>query len=110
MGKKKGLPQKLQVWVDARKRHRLSHAHIQMARELGLNPKKLGKLANHEQEKWKAPLPLFIEQLYSKRFGKSRPEPVLTIEEVAREAQRRKRERKERKRAGRDSDSAESRG
>jgi hypothetical protein len=38
------LPTKLQDWVEARKRHRLSHAHVQMARELGLNPRKLGKL------------------------------------------------------------------
>jgi hypothetical protein len=38
------LPERLQVWIDARTRHHLSHAHVQVARELGLNPKKLGKL------------------------------------------------------------------
>ena len=27
---------KLQQWMDARKRHHPSHAHVQMARELGL--------------------------------------------------------------------------
>jgi len=27
--------QKLQAWIDARKRHHLSHAQVQMARELG---------------------------------------------------------------------------
>lgn len=41
-----------------------------MARELGLNPKKLGQLDNHGQEPWKAPLAEFIERLYLKRFGK----------------------------------------
>jgi hypothetical protein len=40
----------LQPWIDARRKFRLSHAHVQMARELGLNPKKLGKLNNHPQE------------------------------------------------------------
>jgi len=35
-----------QAWIDARKRHHLSHAHAQMARELGMNPKKLGKIDN----------------------------------------------------------------
>lgn len=45
--------------------------------------KNLGKLDNHRQEPWKAPLPVFIEELYRKRFGKSRPEQVLTIEERA---------------------------
>ena len=48
MAKKKNLSPKYQVWIDARKRFHLSHAHIQMAREIGLNPKKLGKLANHK--------------------------------------------------------------
>jgi hypothetical protein len=31
----------------------LSHEHVQMARELGMNPKKLEKLDNHHQEPWK---------------------------------------------------------
>ena len=35
-----------------------------MARELGMNPKKFGSIANHKHEKWKAPLPEFIEGLY----------------------------------------------
>jgi hypothetical protein len=56
-------PERLQVWIDARTRHHLSHAHVQMVRELGLNPKKLGKLDNHRQGPWKAPLPEFIERL-----------------------------------------------
>jgi hypothetical protein len=56
--------------------------HIQMARELGLNPKEFGKLANHRQEPWKRPLPEFIAHLYVKRFGKV-PNVVRTIEEVA---------------------------
>ena len=47
---KKHVPNHLQGWMDARKKFHLSHAQIQMARELGLNPKKLGKLANHKQE------------------------------------------------------------
>jgi len=80
--KKKTLPPKFQVWVDARQRFRLSHDHVQMARELGLNPKKLGSLANHDQESWKSPLPIFIEDLYSRRFGRERPEIVMTIEQM----------------------------
>ncbi len=82
--------QKLQVWIDARKRHHLSHAHIQMARELGLNPAKLGKIDNHRQEPWKAPLPQFIEGLSLKRFGKTAPEEVISIEEGFRRMQLKK--------------------
>lgn len=79
---KKPLPAKFQVWVDARKRFRLSHGHVQMARELGLNPKKLGGLANHDQEPWKSPLPVFIEELYFKSFGREHPETVMSIEQI----------------------------
>lgn len=65
MPKQKQYSAKYQIWLDVRKRHKLSHAHIQMARELGMNPKRIGKLANHNQESWKVPLPNFIEGLYS---------------------------------------------
>jgi len=101
MAKKTKLDPKLQAWARARKRHRLSHAHVQMARELGLNPAKLGKLDNHDQEPWKAPLPIFIEELYEKRFGRSRPETVRSIEELARERARKKETRREAKEARR---------
>ena len=78
------IPERLQVWIDARERHSLSHAHVQMARELGMNPKKLGKLDNHQQDPWKLPLPAFIEQLYFKRFARRRPDVLISIEERAR--------------------------
>jgi hypothetical protein len=98
------LPERLQVWIDARKRHHLSHAHVQMARELGLNPKKLGKLDNHEQEPWKLPLPEFIEHRYVKRFGKRHPDVVVSIEERARMEEDKKALKREmrRRRAGGD--------
>lgn len=82
MSKKKAIPEKYQVWIDARKKYHLSHAHIQMARELGLNPKKFGKIGNCRQEPWKTPLPDFIEELYFKRFGKTRPDEVRSIEQL----------------------------
>ena len=67
--------------MDARKKFHLSHEQVQMARELGLNPQKLGKLANHKQEPWKMPLPQFIEHLYRKQYGRDRPAVVMSIEE-----------------------------
>ena len=51
MGKiPKSLPSQVRAWTEARQRYHLSHAQVQMARELGLNPRKLGKIANHRQE------------------------------------------------------------
>jgi hypothetical protein len=93
---KNRVPVKLQAWIAARRRHRLSHAQVQMARELGMNPKKLGKLDNHKQEPWKLPLPQFIEGLYFKRFGKTQPDRVVSIEQRAKEAELKKEAKKER--------------
>ena len=93
---KNRIPQDLQKWIDARKRYKLSHAQIQMARELGLNPKKFGKLANHKQEPWKAPLPIFIEKIYFKRFRKERPDVVRSIEEISTRRRQKKHKRRTR--------------
>jgi len=54
-------------------------------------------LDNHKQERWKAPLPIFIEQLYRKRFGKSQPDRVISIEERAKEIAAKKAKRRERR-------------
>jgi hypothetical protein len=67
------MTDKNKKWIEAQKKYHLSDMHIQMARELGMNPKKFGGLANHNQEKWKSPLPDFIEGLYWKRFKKEKP-------------------------------------
>ena len=57
MANKAKVPEKYQVWINARKRYHLSHAHIQMARELGKtrpgNVKTIEQLAKI-QEKNKA--------------------------------------------------------
>ena len=91
------LPPDLQAWADARRRHRLSHAHVQMARELALNPRKLGKIDNHKAEPWKQPLPQFIEDLYVKRFGRELPEVVTSLEERARQQAQAKADRRKRR-------------
>ena len=97
MANKAKVPEKYQVWINARKKYLLSHAHIQMARELGMNPEKFGKIANHKQEPWKAPLPVFIEDIYLKRFGKTRPDDVKSIEQYAKIQEKKKAERRKRK-------------
>ena len=55
------------AWALAKKKHRLSQKTVKIVQALGLNPKKLGKIANHKQEPWKTPLPVFIESLYEKQ-------------------------------------------
>ena len=91
MSKHKKIPDKYRKWIDAKKKYHLSNAHIQMAQELGMNPKKFGSLANHKQEPWKLPLPEFIEECYYKRFKKTRPDRVISIEDRLKEINRKKR-------------------
>ena len=94
MAKKKKFSTKDQIWIDARKHFRLSDTHIQMARELGMNPKKFGKVANHKQERWKLPLPVFIEKIYFKRFKKSKPDIVKSVERAVNDHNKKLQERK----------------
>ena len=72
----------IEKWIAAQRKHRLSDTHVQMARELGLNPDKLSKIDNHKQEAWKSPLPEFIEEIYFKRFRKERPDTVRPLKQI----------------------------
>ena len=85
----------IEKWIVAQKRHRLSDTHVQMAREL--NPDKLGKIDNHRQESWKAPLPEFIEEIFYKRFKKERPDIVKPLKQILKEQEIKDKEKKKEK-------------
>lgn len=68
-----------------------------MARELGMNPKGFGKIANHNNQPWKVPLPEFIEDLYFKRFKKESPDNVLSFEQLNANFQKKKAQKKAKK-------------
>jgi hypothetical protein len=93
----KPIPQKLQPWFDARQRFKLTHAEVQMARELGMNPKKFGSLANERQEPWKVPLREFIANCYRKSFGRDAPQDVRSLEQVVVTEQDRRARKQEKK-------------
>jgi hypothetical protein len=78
-----------------------------MARELGINPKKLGNLANHRQEPWKLPLPQYIEELYFRRFKKERPDSVRSIEQIVADNKQKPTDRRELKRQHREDSNPE---
>jgi hypothetical protein len=94
MTKGQNIPEKYQVWIDARKRYHLSDSQVQMARELGLNPRKFRKYAIEKQEPWKKPLPQFIEEIYFKRYGKRQPDVVRSIEQLVQDQSEKKAKRK----------------
>jgi hypothetical protein len=78
--REKIMTDKNREWIEAKKKYHLSDTQIQMARKLRMNPQKFGSLANHKQEKWKAPLPDFIEELYFKRFKKEKPDVIKKLQ------------------------------
>ena len=61
------------------------------------NPDKLGKIDNHKQEPWKAPLPQFIEHIYFKRFKREEPETVKPLKQILKEMETKKKLQKEKK-------------
>jgi len=60
-------------WNEARKRCRLLDEEVRMAREMGLNPLSLIKNIPSPSERWKAPVPQWIRQMYAKRGVRGRP-------------------------------------
>ena len=91
------IPADLKPWFEARQRFRLSHASVQMARELGLNPRKFDSLADVRGAPWKLPLPAFIAECYYKAHGRREPEHVRSLEQVISDKLAKKAQRRERK-------------
>ena len=56
-------------WEEARRRCRLSNEDIRMAKELGFRPKALVKNIPSPSQKWKAPVRVWVRDLYDKKFG-----------------------------------------
>jgi len=91
------MAKNLEKWIVAQRKHQLTDKHVQMARELGLNPDKLGKIDNHKQEPWKAPLKEFIEDIYLKQFKKLEPDNIRSLKQILQDAKRKKEEKKKKK-------------
>ena len=68
-----------------------------MARELGLNPRKFGSLADTKQSPWKAPLAEFIAHCYYKANKRHSPNVVRSLEQVIKDMEDKKTRRHERK-------------
>lgn len=56
-------------WAEAKKRCRLNQADIQMAKELGMTPKSLIKNIPAKNQQWKAPVKIWVRDLYQEKFG-----------------------------------------
>jgi hypothetical protein len=70
---------RLEEWRETQRRYRLSDKHINMAIELNLNPRKLGKLVPNRSQAWKRPLPEFIEEIYFRQFKRPAPKKIVSL-------------------------------
>jgi hypothetical protein len=101
MGMKETADQ-LQLWVKVKRQCALTDAHVQMARELGMNPKRLIESESPTQGSTQMPLSRRIEGLYLKRFKKPLPAAVEPLRQLLHDTRARERaearERRRRKR------------
>ena len=58
-----------EAWTHVKRVCRLNARQVEMARALGMNPRKLPGLRPSPQQRWKLPVGEFIEERYRKRFG-----------------------------------------
>ncbi|TYS17025.1 hypothetical protein FZC78_10370 [Rossellomorea vietnamensis] len=56
--------------MEEKKRCRLNEADIRMAKELGMTPKSLIKNIPSANQQWKAPVKIWVRDLYEGKFGK----------------------------------------
>ena len=61
-------------WAAAKRQCRLSVEEVRMARELGLNPRKLSKHVPSPAQPWKLPVGQWVRRLYGKSHGTPPPE------------------------------------
>ena len=73
MAKKETKPKnkKDALWIEAKRRCRLSMEDIRMAKEMGLNPRSLIKNIPSKSEQWKLPVKEWIREMYQKRQEKA---------------------------------------
>ena len=57
-------------WEGAKKKCKLNAETLQMAREMGLNPRSLIKNIPNESQQWKAPVSVWIQNMHEERQAK----------------------------------------
>ena len=58
-------------WAEAKKKCRLNEETVRMAKEMGLNPRSLIKNIPSKTQKWKAPVHVWIREMYKKHQKKA---------------------------------------
>ncbi|HWQ42860.1 MAG TPA: hypothetical protein VN456_12610 [Desulfosporosinus sp.] len=58
-------------WVEAKRKCRLNEETVKMAKEMGLNPRSLIKNIPSPSEQWKAPVSIWVREMYQERLEKA---------------------------------------
>ncbi len=58
-------------WAEAKNKCRLNGETVKMAKEMGLNPRSLIKNIPNKSEQWKAPVSIWIQEMYQERQEKA---------------------------------------
>ncbi|MEA1960514.1 MAG: hypothetical protein U9N81_04360 [Bacillota bacterium] len=66
-----------QLWAEAKRKCRLSEEALNMAKEMGLNPKSLIKNIPSPKEQWKAPVEDWVRDMYDDRREKARAKAIM---------------------------------
>ncbi len=61
---------KAEQWKEAKQKCRLNDEEIRMAKEMGLNPLSLIKNIPAKNQLWKAPVKIWIQEMYEERARK----------------------------------------
>ena len=69
-------------WAEAKKKWRLNEETIRMAKEMGLNPISLIKNISNKSQQWKAPVHVWIREMYQKRRENALKKKALKKESV----------------------------
>jgi len=64
-------------WEEVKKKCKLNAETLQMAREMGLNPRSLIKNIPNESQQWKAPVSVWIQDMHEKRLAKANKKKTL---------------------------------
>lgn len=64
-------------WEEAKKKCRLSTEVLEMAKKMGLNPRSLIKNIPNKSEQWKAPVSVWIQDMYEERQIKANKKKAL---------------------------------
>ena len=69
--KEMAMIKKKAVWEEAKKKCKLNAETLKMAKEMGLNPRSLIKNIPNKNEQWKAPVSIWIQEIYEERQAKA---------------------------------------